>query len=244
MTHAERVKMIRLACSWIAFFILLPTFIVICVVTRRDDRFSLHKNLILAFILYILTLFIYYYGKLEEDLSRKMVCNAFWLLNLFFKAAEITWMLNESIFLVRMLLYSLDDDFYLWYYLLFGWGFSGFLTFCVYLPYLQFKIGRDSERCWVSHRHTNHVLMLHIPLTIILVINFGFAIYIVRLLAIKRRHSQTRHMKTLLKSVKFTVILVFFLGFIDLVVFYQPENSPGYDWLVALLDPFQVAIEI
>ena len=38
---------------------------------RRDDRFSLHKNLILAFILYILTLFIYYYGKLEEDLSRK-----------------------------------------------------------------------------------------------------------------------------------------------------------------------------
>ncbi|KAK2570345.1 Calcitonin gene-related peptide type 1 receptor [Acropora cervicornis] len=89
MTHAERVKMIHLACSWIAFFILLPTFIVICVVTRRDDRFSLHKNLILA------------------------------------------------------------------------------------------------------------------------------------------------------KSVKATVILVFLLGFIDLVVFYQPENSPGYDLLVALLDPFQ-----
>ncbi|XP_074624642.1 uncharacterized protein LOC141882582 isoform X3 [Acropora palmata] len=168
-----------------------------------------------------------------------MVCNAFWLLNLFFKASEITWMLNESIFLVRMLLYSLDDDFYLWYYLLFGWGFSGFLTFCVYLPYLQFKIGRDSERCWVSHRHTNHVLMLHIPLTIILVINFGFAIYVVRLLAIKRKHSQTRHMRTLVKSVKATVILVFLLGFINLVVFYQPENSPGYDLLVALLDPFQ-----
>ncbi|XP_074624643.1 uncharacterized protein LOC141882582 isoform X4 [Acropora palmata] len=210
-----------------------------CTLPRHDDRFSLHKNLILAFILYILTLFIYYYGKLEEDLSRKMVCNAFWLLNLFFKASEITWMLNESIFLVRMLLYSLDDDFYLWYYLLFGWGFSGFLTFCVYLPYLQFKIGRDSERCWVSHRHTNHVLMLHIPLTIILVINFGFAIYVVRLLAIKRKHSQTRHMRTLVKSVKATVILVFLLGFINLVVFYQPENSPGYDLLVALLDPFQ-----
>lgn len=52
----------------------------------------------------------------------QMVCNAFWLLNLFFKASGITWMLNESIFLVRMLLYSLEDDFYLWYYLLFGWG--------------------------------------------------------------------------------------------------------------------------
>ena len=46
------------------------------------------------------------------------------------------------------------------------------------------------------------------------------------------------------KSVKATVILVFLLGFIDLVVFYQPENSPGYDFLVALLDPFQVAIVI
>ena len=52
----------------------------------------------------------------------QMVCNAFWLLNLFFKASEVTWMLNEGIFLVRMLVYSLDDDFYLCYYLLFGWG--------------------------------------------------------------------------------------------------------------------------
>ena len=40
------------------------------------------------------------------------------------------------------------------------------------------------------------------------------------------------------------MILVFLLGLINLVVFYQPENSPGYDLLVAFLDPFQVAIEI
>ena len=40
------------------------------------------------------------------------------------------------------------------------------------------------------------------------------------------------------------MILVCLLGFIDLVVFYQPENSPGYDLLVALLDPIQVAMEI
>lgn len=76
--------------------------------------------------IHVLTSYIYYYFRekswLTGHFDLQMICNAFWLLNLFFKAAEITWMLNESIFLVRMLLYSLDDDFYLWYYLLFGWG--------------------------------------------------------------------------------------------------------------------------
>ena len=52
-------------------FIFLFLFFFAFFCRRRDDRFSLHKNLILAFILYILTLFIYCYGKLEEDLSRK-----------------------------------------------------------------------------------------------------------------------------------------------------------------------------
>lgn len=33
---------------------------------RRNDRFTLHKNLIVAFILRIFTLFIYYYGKMGE----------------------------------------------------------------------------------------------------------------------------------------------------------------------------------
>ena len=87
--------------------------------------------------IHVLTSYMYYYFRETDTIlflpwklswltgqmfDLQMVCNAFWLLNLFFKAAEITWMLNESIFLVRMLLYSLDDDFYLWYYLLFGWG--------------------------------------------------------------------------------------------------------------------------
>lgn len=52
-------------------FIFLFFFFFAFFCRKRDDRFSLHKNLILAFILYILTLFIYCYGKLEEDLSRK-----------------------------------------------------------------------------------------------------------------------------------------------------------------------------
>ena len=31
-------------------------------------------------------------------------------------------MLNEGIFLLRMLVYPFDNESYLWYYFLFGWG--------------------------------------------------------------------------------------------------------------------------
>lgn len=239
MTLAGRVQMVYVACSWIAFLVLLPTFIVICVVMRNYNRFTLHKNLILAFILRILTLFIYYYGKMEEDVSNRMLCNAFWLLNRFFTASKVTWMLNEGIFLVHMLKSSFDDDFCLWYYLLFGWGFSAFLTFCVYLPYLQFMIARVSERCWLSHSHFTDMLMLYVPLTILLLINIGVAVYVVVMLAKKLKHTQTRHLNAVKKSAKTAAILIFLLGLIDLLAFYQPKRSSGYHLFVAVLDSFQ-----
>ena len=53
------------------------------------------------------------------------VCNAFWLLNRYFAASEITWMLNEGVFLLRMLAYPFDSESYLWYYYVFGWGKFG-----------------------------------------------------------------------------------------------------------------------
>ena len=63
--------------------------------------------------------------------SVQSVCNAFWLLNRYFTSSEITWMLNEGIFLLRMLVYPFDNESYLWYYFLFGWGMYVFvhLTF-------------------------------------------------------------------------------------------------------------------
>lgn len=239
LTHAERVKKVYVAFSWVSLFVLLPTFILICIVIRRNDRFTLHKNLILAFILRIITLFIYYYGKMGEMDYNKTVCNAFWMLNRYFAASEITWMLSEGIFLLRMLVYPFDNESYLWYYFLLGWGFSGVLTFCVYLPYVQFTVSRVSERCWVSHSHTSHMLILYVPLTIILMINFGFAIYVVQMLAKKLKNSQSTYMNTIKKSAKAVVILISLLGLIYLLTFYQPTNNPAYNYFVAVVYPLQ-----
>ena len=50
------------------------------------------------------------------------VCNVFWVLNRYFAASEITWMLNEGIFLLRMLVYPFDNESYFLYYFVFGWG--------------------------------------------------------------------------------------------------------------------------
>lgn len=240
LTHAQRVQRVYIAFSWIEFFVLLPTFILICIVMgRENDRFTLHKHLILAFILRIVTLFIYYYGKMGVTDSNMAVCNAFWLLNRYFAASEITWMLNEGVFLRRMLAYPFDSESYIWYYYVFGWGFSGFLTFCVYLPYMQFKISRVFSSCWVRHSQSEHMLVLYVPLSIMLLINFGVAVYVIRMLTQKLKNSHSSQMNAIKKSSKALVVLVSLLGVTYLLVFYQPMNNPSYDYFVAIVYPFQ-----
>ncbi|XP_027052451.1 parathyroid hormone/parathyroid hormone-related peptide receptor-like isoform X1 [Pocillopora damicornis] len=240
LTHAQRVQRLYIALSWIEFFVLLPVFILICIVMgRENDRFILHNHLILAFILRIITLFIYHYGKMGETDSNTAVCNAFWLLNRYFAASEITWMLNEGVFLLRMLAYPFDSESYLWYYYVFGWGFSGFLTFCVYLPYMQFKISRVFSSCWVRHSQSEHMLVLYVPLSIMLLINCGVAVYVIRMLTKKLKNSHSSPMNAIKKSSKALVVLVSLLGVIYLLVFYQPGNNPSYDYFVAIAYPFQ-----
>lgn len=239
LTHAERVERLYVIISWVEFFILLPTLILIYMIMRGDDRFTLHKNLILAFILRIQTLFVHYYGSMRENESKKTGCNVFWLLNRYFAASEITWMLNEGIFLLRILLYPSDSESYLWFYCLFGWGFSGVLTFCVYLPYVQFTIARVSESCWVTHSHTNDMLVLYVPLTIMLMLNFIFAVYVVHKLAKKLKNSRSTQMNTIRRNAKAVAILITLFGLIYLIIFYQPANNPGYNYFVAVVYPLQ-----
>ncbi|KAJ7391747.1 Hormone receptor domain [Desmophyllum pertusum] len=240
LTHSQRVKRVYVAISWVAFVVLLPTFILICIVmSRENERFTLHKNLILAFLQRLVTLFIFYYEEMGEKDSKTSVCNAFWLLSRYFTASEITWMLNEGIFLLRMLVYPFDNESYLLYYYLFGWGFSGVLTFCVYLPYMQFKIARVSASCWAKHNQSLHMLVLYVPLTIMLLINFGVAAYVVQMLTKKLKNSHSSQMNTIKKSAKAVVVLISVLGFIYLLTFYKPENNPSYDYFVAVVYPLQ-----
>lgn len=238
-SHEDRVKKVFVAISWMAFFVLLPTFVIICIVMRKNARFTLHKNLILAFILRTITLFIHYYGNMGDKSYNKTVCNIFWVLNRYFAASEITWILNEGIFLLRMLVYPFDNESYFLYYFVFGWGFSGVLLFCVYLPYFQFTVARNSERCWVTLSHSSHMLVLYIPLTIMLVINFGIAAYVVQMLTKKLKHSHSSHMNLVKKSAKAVVILISLLGLIYLLIFYLPSKSGAENYFIAVAYPLQ-----
>ena len=50
------------------------------------------------------------------------VCTGVWILNRYFAVAEITWMTNEAVFLLRLLIRAFDNESYFWYYFFFGWG--------------------------------------------------------------------------------------------------------------------------
>ena len=50
------------------------------------------------------------------------MCNVFWVLNRYFAAAEITWMLNEALLLLRKVVLVFNRKSYMKYYMLLGWG--------------------------------------------------------------------------------------------------------------------------
>lgn len=51
-----------------------------------------------------------------------MTCNVFWVLNRFFALSEVTWMLNEALFLLKLLFRTFDAKSYFWAFFVFGWG--------------------------------------------------------------------------------------------------------------------------
>ncbi|CAH3127052.1 unnamed protein product, partial [Pocillopora meandrina] len=55
-------------------------------------------------------------------LNTTTVCTGVWILNRYFAVAEVTWMTNEAVFLLRLLIRAFDNESYFWYYFFFGWG--------------------------------------------------------------------------------------------------------------------------
>lgn len=56
--------------------------------SRKNDRFTLHKNLILAFLLRLITLFIYYYEKMGEKDSNTVSFFHCFLFSSFFRSQD------------------------------------------------------------------------------------------------------------------------------------------------------------
>ncbi|KAJ7391748.1 Corticotropin-releasing factor receptor 1 [Desmophyllum pertusum] len=234
-----------IAFSWVSVSIMLPSLLILMVCnkdTDQKDRFSLHKNLLVAFLMRTLTYVIDYYGGLTMSDSLQRVCTGVWVFNRYFATAEVTWMTNEAIFLLRLLVRAFDNDSYYWHYFCFGWGLPAVLTFIIYIPASLVIYGASDPRCWSVHGQEPVMMYLYGPMTLMLVINLVIMFFALYTLVRKMKGTSTPELQIARKATKGALILIPQMGVIYLVIFYTPRGNKAFDYFVRVAFPLQGAL--
>lgn len=235
----NNLQRVYVGLCWFSLAVMVPSLILtIYFLEGKNERFNVHTNLILAFILRTTTFFIHHYGRLDAPEHSRVMCNIVWVLNRYFSAAEITWMLNEALLLLRKVVIIFDKKSYLKYYILVGWGSPFVLTMAVYLPVMSIFI--PPKRCWSCDSDSKYMLVLYIPLVLILTMNFFALIYTVSVFVKRQRGPKKNDFLKIKKAIKGTAMLTPLLGVIYLMTMFHPTYIPlWYQYLIRLLYPMQ-----
>ena len=186
----DLIRNVYVIFSWISLSFMIPSlFIVFYFMDKKNIRFNFHKNLICAFLFRVVTFFIDHYGDLSN--GDRTTCNVFWILNRFFAISEVTWMLNEAVYLLKLLFRTFDAKSYFWRFFAFGWGFPAILVLAVYIPVMVYCVDTEMKICWSKQKDSLYMFTLYGPMTLMLVINFATLIYVIYVLLDKLRTSTT-----------------------------------------------------
>ncbi|XP_046846646.1 corticotropin-releasing factor receptor 1-like [Xenia sp. Carnegie-2017] len=233
----KRYLKIYVIFSWLSFSFIIPSLFMLCYfMDKKNIRFNLHKNLIVAFLCRLITFFIAHYGDLNTT-----QCNVFWVLNRFFALSEITWMLNEAAFLMKLLFRTFDAKTYFWGLFAFGWGFPAVLVFGVYIPVMVYFYDSGIDKCWTKGKESYYMFILYGPMTLMLLMNFITLIYVICVIFDKLRHQRSSsELLRLRKGIKAALILMPLFGVIYLMILYVPSTAPTwYNYLIRILYPMQ-----
>ncbi|XP_028397979.1 corticotropin-releasing factor receptor 1-like [Dendronephthya gigantea] len=236
LTTRHKQMKVYLTFSWISFSFMIPSLTMLFYfIDRKNVRFNLHKNLISTFLLRVVTFFINYYGGLDTT-----ACNVFWVFNRFFAVSEVTWMLNEALFLLKLLFRTFDAKSYFWVFFAFGWGLPAVLVFGIYVPLMLRVVDTEIDKCWETEKDSYYMFILYGPMTLMLLINFVTLIYVIYVLLDKLRISATSELLRLKKGIRAALVLMPLLGVIYLMILYVPGNPPvWYSYLIRILYPMQ-----
>ncbi|KAK3740885.1 hypothetical protein QZH41_013402, partial [Actinostola sp. cb2023] len=227
------------ALSWVTVTVLfLSLLVLLSLRTNEYERFKMDRHLLFAFLMRTATFFIDYYTGLSRTASLKSVCNFLWIWNRYFAVAEITWMFNEAIYLLRKIRNAFDNTSYYRHFVLWGWGFPFVLTIFVYTPMIHL-LHPNELRCWSHLGQSLGMLVLYVPLTLMLLFNFGIMIYVIKVLIQKMRKENYSEAKIVWKTAKGAIMLMPALGFIYLITFYTPVGNVEFDVYIRVLHPMQ-----
>lgn len=192
------------------------------------SRISVHKNLVVSFILrYLIVLVIFepYVSKRVNYSYRQVqwLCKLIVSLLQYSILANIFWMFVEGLFLHNRLaisVFSTETPFTLYYII--GWGVPALFV----LPWgLCMHFFHQGTICWDNYSESVYTWIIIAPIIIALTINLIFLIKIISILVRKLTANNTVEHNQFRKAVKATVVLFPLLGITNLLFFSKPAES-------------------
>ncbi|KAL3832331.1 hypothetical protein ACJMK2_023984 [Sinanodonta woodiana] len=230
---AEILRDIYFILSIVSLFLLIITiFIFSYFRSLQCSRISIHKHLVVSFILRFIIIIIVvgpYISQRRSSISDgptyrdiDWLCKMITTLSQYTTLANIFWMFVEGLFLHNQLVvavFTTEAPFKLFYCI--GWGMPALITVSWSLVLHFFH---DSP-CWRDYSQTEYAWIITAPYIIALAVNLVFLVNIIRVLVSKLRANNRIESTNMRKAIKATIILLPLLGITNLLFFWNPADN-------------------
>ncbi|XP_069690155.1 secretin receptor-like [Periplaneta americana] len=238
----------------IGYAVSLSTLVIaFCIIASikklRCPRNMLHLHLFVSFILRAFTsllkdiIFVSGVG-LRQDVIEKNGSAYFydqnnWLCKTFTSAwqytimANYSWILMEGLYLHNLIFLALfSDTSSITLYVALGWGLPAVFV----VPWVLARAFLDDTLCWTTKTRHLLFLLIRVPITVSILLNFALFVNIVRVLLLKLRASVCDETRTYRRWAKSTLVLVPLFGVhytLFLGMSYSMGVHPGVElvWL-------------
>lgn len=232
----------------VSLFTLIIAFIILASFKKlRCPRNILHMHLFISFILRAAlsllknSLFVGGLGLasdiavavdgqyIHDEMTLNWSCKLLISLWQYFILANYSWILMEGLYLHNLIFLALfSDTSAITTYIILGWGLP---LLCV-IPWVIVRATLDDRLCWTAYSNHNYFLLIRIPITISILLNFGLFLNIVRVLLLKLTASISEEKRRFRRWAKSTLVLMPLFG-VHYAIFLGMQY--GFDEWVELI---------
>ncbi|XP_064648361.1 corticotropin-releasing factor receptor 2-like isoform X2 [Lineus longissimus] len=224
-------------------FLLITMFLFCYFKSLQCTRVTIHKNLVLSFILRFLVILIIT-GPLISGSTFKLgvypwLCRTIISSEYYLLLANVFWMFVEGFFLHNRVAIAFFNSENSAVFYVIGWVIPAAFV----IPWFVINVFKESSLCWTGATSKHWNLLLILPVGIALGINLLLLINIVRIIVTKLRASNTMETAQIRKAVRATVVLFPLLGITNMAFFFDPGEDPTlkkiYRITYAVMQPSQ-----
>ncbi|XP_011306400.1 parathyroid hormone/parathyroid hormone-related peptide receptor isoform X2 [Fopius arisanus] len=167
-----------------------------------------------------------------EHIDNNWQCKLFTSLWQYFILANYSWILMEGLYLHNLVFFALftDSNSSIMGYVLLGWGLPAIFV----IPWVIVRALYDDNYCWTTNVVPELFLIIRIPTTLSILINFVLFINIVRVLLSKLKSTVCEETQRYKRWARSTLVLVPLFG-VHYTVFLVLWYSMGTDQRVELI---------